>query len=159
MPGTVAGVASERDILVLQAGGDGMRLVELLDECGVSGKQLHVAALDAGPGGPAGATTVVVSRENLHNEDRLRRDLSAAFASGAQIVDGLGALSVVGAGINATYACVRRGSACLQKHGIASYGLSTSSFRATWLIQRAELDAAVRLLHAAFIEQNTPPVP
>ena len=163
MPGTVAGVASERDILVLQASGDGMRLVELLDECGVSGKQLHVAAMGAapgaGPGDPAGATTVVVSRENLHNEDRLRRDLSAAFASGARLVDGLGALSVVGAGINATYACVRRGSACLHKHGVASYGLSTSSFRATWLIQRAELDAAVRLLHAAFIEQNTPPVP
>ena len=159
MPGTVAGVASERDILVLQATGDGIRLVELLDECGVSGKQLHVAALDAGPGAPAAATTVVVSRENLHNEDRLRRDLSAVFASAAQIVDGLGALSVVGAGINATYACVRRGSACLHKQGIAWYGLSTSSFRTTWLVQRTELDAAVRLLHAVFIEQNAPPVP
>jgi aspartate kinase len=159
MPGTVAGVASERDILVLQASGDGMRLVELLDECGVAGKQLHVAALGFMEGAPSDAATVVVSRENLHNEDRLRRDLSAAFSSGARIVDGLGALSVVGTGINATYASVRRGSACLQKQGIASYGLSTSSFRATWLVQRTELDAAVRFLHAAFIEQNTPPVP
>jgi aspartate kinase len=159
MPGTVAGVASERDILVLQASDDGTRLVEVLDECGVSGKQLHVAALGSAAGAPADAATVVVSRENLHNEDRLRRDLSAAFSTGARIVDGLGALSIVGAGINATYASVRRGSVCLRKHGIASYGLSTSSFRTTWLVQRADLDAAVRHLHAAFIEQNTPPVP
>jgi aspartate kinase len=154
MPGTVAGVASERDIVVLQAGGAD-RLVELLDDCGVGGKQLHVAAVDAA----AENATVVVSRENLHNEDRLRRELAAAFAGAARIVDGLGAVSIVGAGINATYANVRRGSARLRGHRIASHGLSTSSFRATWLVPRADLDEAVRLLHAAFIEEQAPPVP
>src|SRR3954451_2901377 len=45
MPGTVAGVASERDILLLQAARDPMRVVDVMDECGVSGKQLNVAAL------------------------------------------------------------------------------------------------------------------
>ena len=149
MPGTVAGVASERDILVLQATGDATRLVTLLDECGVNGKQLHVAAL----GGATDGTTLVISRENLHNEDRLRRDLSAAFGSDARIVDGLGTLSVVGAGINATYENVRRGSRCLHENGIATFGLATSSFRATWFVQRTDLDEAVRLLHGAFIER------
>src|SRR6187551_3104134 len=57
MPGTVAGVASERDLLVLQATGDWTRVVSVLDECGVSGKQLHVFD---------GRTTVAISRENLH---------------------------------------------------------------------------------------------
>ena len=166
MPGTVAGVASERDILVLQARGDPMRLVALLDECGVSGKQLHVAAF----GGPADGTTLVISRENLHNEDRLRRALSTSFGgdagggaaigacgnagSDASLVDGLGALSIVGAGINATYANVRRGSQCLHDHGIGTFGLATSSFRATWLVRRDDLDEAVRVLHAAFIEAD-----
>jgi aspartate kinase len=149
MPGTVAGVASERDILVLQATGDGTRLVTLLDECGVTGKQLHVAAL----GGATDGTTLVISRENLHNEDRLRRDLSAAFGSEARIVDGLGAVSVVGAGINATYDNVRRGSECLRDNRIATFGLATSSFRATWFVQRASIEEAVRLLHGAFIER------
>ena len=150
MPGTVAGVASERDILVLQATGDATRLVTLLDECGVSGKQLHVAGL----GGATDGTTLVISRENLHNEDRLRRDLSAAFGSDARIVDGLGAVSVVGAGINATYENVRRGSRCLHENRIATSGLATSSFRATWFVQRTDLDEAVRLLHGAFIERT-----
>jgi aspartate kinase len=150
MPGTVAGVASERDILVLQARSDATRLVTLLDGCGVSGKQLHVAAL----GGSTDGTTLVISRENLHNEDRLRRDLSAAFGSDARIIDGLGALSVVGAGINATYENVRRGSKCLHDNSIATFGLATSSFRATWLVERTALDDAVRLLHAAFIERH-----
>jgi aspartate kinase len=148
VPGTVAGVASERELLVLQACGDPNRLVAILDDCGVSGKQLHVAAF----GGSADGTTLVVSRENLHNEDRLRRALADAFGKGAQVIDGLGAVSVVGAGINASYQNVRRGATCLQDHHIASFGLATSSFRATWLVQRAQLDDAVRVLHTAFID-------
>jgi aspartate kinase len=151
MPGTVAGVASERDILVLQARGDAARLVALLDACSVSGKQLHVAAL----GGAADGTTLVISRENLHNEDRLRRDLAAAFGDDARLVDGLGAVSVVGAGINATYDNVRRGSACLNDSGIATFGLATSSFRATWLVKRDQIDDAARALHATFIEARS----
>ena len=155
MPGTVAGVASERDLLVLQATGDPTRLVEVLDECGVSGKQLHVAAF----GASGDAATVIVPRENLHNEDRLRRDLSSEFGENARVVDGLGAVSAIGAGINATYSNVRRGSKCLTDHGVAPQGLSTSSFRATWLVERARVDEAVCRLHALFIEQNATPVP
>ena len=148
MPGTVAGVASERDILVLQASGDVARLVALLDQCGVTGKQLHVAAF----GGGADGTTLVISRENLHHEDRLRRDLAAAFGEQARLIDGLGALSIVGAGINASYENVRRGSGLLQGAGVRTFGMATSSFRTTWMVERARLDDAVRALHAAFIE-------
>ena len=42
-PGTVAGVASERDVLVLQAAGGSGGLLDLLDARSVTGKQLHVA--------------------------------------------------------------------------------------------------------------------
>jgi aspartate kinase len=168
MPGTVVGVASERDILILQASGDAtstrvstparterapgtpVRLLTLLDACGVSGKQLHVAAL----GGSTDGTILVLSRDNLHNEDRLRRDLTAAFGGDARIVDGLGAVSVVGTGINATYENVRRGSACLHDNRITWLGLATSSFRTTWLVPRADVEDAVRLLHATFIEEG-----
>ena len=155
MPGTVAGVASERDILVIQATGNPGRLVEVMDECGVGGKQLHVTSF----GTAADVATIVVSRENLHNEDRLRRDLNAAFGDRVHMADGLGALSVVGTGINATYANVRRGSRCLHEHGIAAQGLSTSSFRTTWLLDRSWLDEAVRVMHAEFIEHGAPRVP
>jgi aspartate kinase len=147
VPGTVAGVASERDLLVLQTVGDATRLLSILDECGVSGKQLHVASF----GGAADGTTLVVSRENLHHEDRLRRTLGEAVGTAAKVIDGLGAVSVVGAGINATYQNVRRGAACLQDHHIASSGLATSSFRTTWLVQRDQLNDAVRVLHSTFI--------
>jgi aspartate kinase len=149
MPGTVVGVASERDLLVLQAAGEAERLLSFLDAAGVSGKQLHLAAF----GGAADGATLVVSKENLHHEDRFRRELAAAFGDGARLVDGLGALSVVGAGINASYANVRRGTACLHQAGVRTFGLATSSFRATWLVERASLDGAVQLLHGEFLER------
>jgi aspartokinase len=40
----------------------------------------------------------------------------------------------------------------LEENAIRLFGLATSSFRATWLIDRSQLDRAVRLLHALFIE-------
>jgi len=149
-PGIVAGVASERDVLVLQATAEPTRLLDLLDQRGVSGKQLHVTQ-GAAFGTTVGNTTLVLSRENLHDEDRLRRELSEAFGDKANLIDGLGAVSVVGTGINATYVNVRRGSGALRERGIVPQGLATSSFRITWLVPRGSLNDAVRGLHEQFV--------
>ena len=51
---------------------------------------------------------------------------------------------------------MRRGSAALIGAGIDISGVSTSSFRITWMIERTKLDDAVRLLHRTFIEQSEP---
>jgi aspartate kinase len=151
MPGTVSGVASERDVLVLQAAADASRILDVLDARSVAGKQFHAASFAA----PGDGVTLVISRENLHDEDRLRRDLGDR----ANLIDGLGAVSVVGAGINATYRNLRDGIACLTAQGISARGISTSSFRITWLVPGADTDRAVRTLHGQFIERSGPPVP
>ena len=101
----------------------------------------------------------MASRENLHDEDRLRNDLASRFGRRVQLADQLGAVSVVGAGINASFENVRRGSKTLADAGIAASGIATSSFRITWMIDRAHLDEAVRLLHQTFIESQQPLVP
>ena len=149
MPGTVVGVASERDVLVLDAGHE-REVLALLDAHHVAGKQLHV--ID-------NRLTLVVSRENLHEEARVRDALATRFGGALRIRDTLGALSVVGAGINASFENVRRGSAALAAHGMPAEATATSSFRITWMIDRARLDDGVRLLHQTFIEAQTPPVP
>ena len=154
-PGSVAGVASERDVFVLLAPGDPVKLLELLDARAVVGKQLHAAEF-----GTAGdGVTLVISRENLHDEDRVRRDVATAFGEGARLVDNVGAVSVVGAGINASYANLLRGTAALRDANIAPQGVSTSSFRITWLVPRAALDHAVRALHASLVPADGPQVP
>lgn len=155
-PGAVAGVASERELVVLQARGETDGVLDVLDRHGVTGgKQLHSASF----GTAADGLTLVISRENLHDEDRLTAELGRAFHDEARLIDGMGAVSVVGAGINATYANVRRGTSALAAAGIPPRGISTSSFRITWLVPRELVDHAVRELHRGFIESQAPPVP
>jgi aspartate kinase len=150
-PGAVAGVASERDIFALYADGVATQeLLEFLDAHTAGGKQLHVGE---------NHLALVLSRENLHQEERLRADLKARFGDRVRLVDTHGAVSVVGAGINASFENVRRGTAALAGDRIAVDGVATSSFRITWLIERTRLDDAVRLLHATFIESQQPLVP
>jgi aspartate kinase len=150
LPGTVVGVASERDILVLQGDAAPEHVLALLEERGVPGKQLHIFN---------DRTTVVISRDNLHDEQRLRDALQARIGGRGGLLDGLAAVSVVGAGINATYANVRAGVNVLTSLGIVPTGTATSSFRITWLIPRERTDDAVRALHQRFIEGQQALVP
>ena len=150
MPGTVVGVASERDVIVLEAEAPPAELLALLDERAVSGKQLHIHG---------DRTDIVISRENLHDEARLREALENRLHGRARLIDGLAAVSVVGAGINATYANVRGGAEVLAGMSVTPAGTATSSFRITWMIPRDRTDEAVRTLHHRFIESAQPLLP
>ncbi|MGE5246172.1 MAG: aspartate kinase [Betaproteobacteria bacterium] len=159
MPGVVVGVASERDVIVMTAEGDsnggstgsstGPDLHEVLvflDEHGVAGKQLHATA---------GRMMLVISRENLHDEPRVRADLAARFGGRVTLDDDRSAVSAIGAGINATFENLRRGSGALRAAGIEPSDVATSSFRITWLVPRSTIDDAVRTLHRTFIADGS----
>lgn len=145
MPGMVVGVASERDVIVLESEAGSGEVLALLEERHVSGKQLHVFS---------DRTTVAISRENLHDEYRLRDLLQTRLNGRARLIDGLAAVSVVGAGITATYANVLAGAATLGRLGIRPTGTATSSFRITWMIPREKTADAVRALHERFIDSK-----
>lgn len=154
VPGRVAGVASEKDLVILRATGHVEAVLEFLDSWSVQGKQLHLS----GPEENAGrALTLVISRENFHDEDRVRALLEQRFGGAVVLSETVGAVSVIGAGINETYHNLRKGSAALSGHAIL--GMSTSRFRITWLVPVPVVDEAVRKLHQTFIESAPEPVP
>src|SRR4029077_7024088 len=121
-------------------------VLALLDEFAVAGKQLHRFG---------GSLTLVISRENLRAGDRVRAELSTRFGDRVRLLDTLGAVSVIGAGINASFQNLRRGSDALAASGIVVQHVATSSFRITWMIDRARLNDAVKLLHGTFIEKKS----
>jgi len=150
--GAIVGVASERDILIVEldlaqsrAEQPSRDLLGLLDDCGVSGKQLHQMT---------GLLTLVLSRENLHQEGRLRDALGERFRESLHIFDDFGAVSVVGAGINQTFENLRRGSGTFDEERIAVHDVATSSFRITWTVDRTRVEDAVRALHATFLAES-----
>jgi aspartate kinase len=156
MPGRVVGIASESDLLLLRASGHGMRVLAFLDDHRVAGKQLHVLT---GQGGADDEVSLVISRENLHDEERVRGQLATTFGERATLTDGFGAVSAIGAGINMSYDNLRTGSRALDSEGLSIHDIATSSFRITWFVERAKLAHATRTLHAALIEAQTLAVP
>jgi aspartate kinase len=153
LPGSVIGVASEEQVVMIQSRKVD-ELLTIMDEFGCPGKQLHVTSL----GTPQDGLTLVISKENLHQISNLRAKLGT-LGSDLSWNDELGAVSVIGAGINASHEKVRQGSEALRSAQIPSFGLATSSFRITWMVSRNQVNESVRLLHALFIESKKRLVP
>jgi len=151
-PGTVVGIASEKDLFLLLADDCSDELFEFLDDQKVCGKQLHLTSTV-----DHCSIAMVISRENLHDEARVRTRLAEKLGASVRLIDGIGAVSAIGAGINTSYHNLRAGSAALAS--LQVLGVSTSSFRITWLIPADSVDTAVRALHQAFIEAMPHPVP
>ena len=166
-PGSVVAVVSERDVLYLSAvGAPGLadRVLDLLDRTQAVGKQFQVHSPGSTRSSAGESLTLVLSRENLHGESALRQAVDeynerARPPEHLSIHDGLGAVSAIGAGINASYRNLLAGSASLGDAGISARALATSSFRITWLVDRARLDDAVRCLHTLYLETPPPRVP
>jgi aspartate kinase len=141
-PGRVVGVASETGLVLLRLPGGGVgelvALLERLDARAAGGKQLR---LD----GPLGAS-LVLSLENLHDYGALRRDLDSSLPD-VSVLEGVGAVSAIGAGINASFHNVREAVRLVRETGASVLGLATSSFRISLLLQEARVPDAVRRLH------------
>jgi aspartate kinase len=151
LPGSVVGIASEKEIVMLQSR-EVDRLLEVTDDFGVSGKQLHVTTTGTQQDG----ISMVVSKENLHQISNLRAALEGIPA---RWNDSIGAVSIIGTGITASNQRVLEGSLALRKLDAHCFGIATSSFRITWLVERAKVDQIVQTFHRIFIENVNPSVP
>ena len=149
-PGRVVGVTRESGLALLTAGSDDAalgELLEFLDARGTAGKQL----LCEGREGGAASTSLVLSLENLHDFPALKRDLAARFGARLRVREDVGAVSAIGAGINATFANVRAVLEELETQGVPALALSTSSFRISVLVEERHVAETVRRLHARLI--------
>ena len=152
--GQVVGVAYEDDLVHLQAAGMPpaamAQLLAFIDERRIGGKQLRV---EQGPGGME--LSLVVPLENVHDFDASRAAMASRFGGAVTATEGLGALSLIGDGINADNANVRRLLELVRDAGVQARSVSTSSFRITALVPAAALKALVAACHKAFIEGNS----
>jgi aspartate kinase len=156
LPGRVVGVASETGLVVVTTADEGpallLELLALLDERQAAGKQLLYQEWPA----RGGAGSLVLSLENLHGFEALRREVESRFGQRVRLREGVGAVSAIGAGINASFVNVRR--ACEVVTGLAAtpLGLSTSGFRISVLLEEKHLKDAVRALHRELVTEGEP---
>jgi aspartate kinase len=153
-PGRVAGIAHEKSVRVISLNSKNAdreaELLQFLDEQAIPGKQLTMFHL-----GESAQTAVVVSREFLEDAPACRKKLTERFGKDVVLADTLGAVSLIGAGINQTFTVLRRALEVLSERGVRPAGLHTSSFRITVLLPAEKVEEAVRSLHQEFIEKQT----
>jgi aspartate kinase len=148
-PGRVVGVASEKGLVLLSRAGAEPTMEELLehlDRAGVAGKELLVRE--------AGGASLVISLENAHGFAALRDALSARFPAALAIRERVGAVSLIGAGINQSFRNWRRAAAILAELGCPMLGASTSSFRISFLVPEEHVEPAVRALHDGLVTEG-----
>ena len=154
----MAGIASEKGLVTLTTRGrtDGLaRLLDLLDKRQVGGKQLYFERESS----EDGFATVVLSLENTHPFAEVRQELSQTFGKELVLRESVGAISAIGAGINASFANVRRFVQTLAAMGVPLLGLSSSSFRISALVEERRVEDAVRRLHAELVAPAEPTAP
>jgi aspartate kinase len=154
-PGRVVGIASETGIVAVGCAGGPERLaalLETLDARGAPGKQL---LFHEGADG-AGVSTLVLSRENVHEYAALRDDLQARLGTAVRLREGVGAVSAIGAGINARFDNLRRGLSAVSELGARALGVSTSSFRISFLVEERHVTEVVRRLHQELVTEGEP---
>jgi len=154
-PGRVVGIASETGIVAVTCAGGAERmseLLELLDARQAGGKQLF---FDLGAGG-AGGCSLVMPLENIHGFPALREELRGRLGGAVRLREGVGAVSAIGAGINASFLNLRRALPALAEAGAPVLGVSTSSFRISVLVEEAQVPEAVRRLHRELVTEGEP---
>jgi aspartate kinase len=155
-PGRVAGVASETGLALVSLRGAREtleRLLRLLDERQAGGKQLLFRERE-GEGGSPGGASLVLSLENIPDFASLRRELRASLGNALELSEGIGAVSAIGAGINADFANLRAALGALEHAGVPCLGVSTSSFRISVLTDEGRVADAVRALHRRLVEDQ-----
>jgi aspartate kinase len=152
----VVGVASETGLVQVTTASDGVALLQslltLLEGRQASGKQLLFQEWP----GRGGCGSFVLSLENLHDFPSLRSEMASAHGARVQVREGVGAVSAIGAGINADFRNLRRALEVLEREGVPVVGVSTSSFRISVLMEEPHVPGSVRALHEELVTEGEP---
>ncbi|MBN1881151.1 MAG: aspartate kinase [Deltaproteobacteria bacterium] len=98
--------------------------------------------------------TFILPLENLHGYENIRDELSRRYPDGITFFEGRGTVSLIGEGIINDGTNLKRAVTVLTNAGIDIHDIHTSRFRISVVVERDRLDEAVRLLHAAFPDQE-----
>jgi aspartate kinase len=151
-PGRVVGVASEKGLVLVGMGGSDSveELLAFCDDAGVCGKELLLRQAAEGDG----TGSLVISLENVHGFLAFKDALGARLGGRVTVREGVGAVSLIGAGINQDFRNWRRAAAILDGLGCPRWGASTSSFRISFLLPEPHVDPAVRALHDGLVTEG-----
>ncbi|OGU74168.1 MAG: hypothetical protein A2V93_07615 [Ignavibacteria bacterium RBG_16_34_14] len=95
----------------------------------------------------------VISIKNIIGWEARKTELSNKFKNKISFIEGLGAVSLIGEGLNRDNIILQSSLELLNNQGIKLFGITTTSFRISLLVKQPHLNNCVALLHNKWIEK------
>jgi len=96
----------------------------------------------------------LISYSNIYRWAKIKQHLSDTFQGLIQIEENLSALSILGEGLTSGVDILNDTIMYLEENKIKIYGIATTSFRISFLVERERIMEAVILCHKKWIEQK-----
>jgi aspartokinase len=93
-----------------------------------------------------------VSYKNIIGWENIRNELKNKFGSDIKMEFDFGAVSLIGEGVNEDNKLLNESIDLLIENNIRTYGITTTSFRISLIINKELLTQAVQVLHKNWIE-------
>ncbi|MFY0578854.1 aspartate kinase [Cystobacter fuscus] len=146
----VKGVTAEGEMAVLAAVGGPARVaqvLEFLDARAVRGRALAFDGLL----GREGRAFIAVPLQDVHGLQALQRELGERFGESVALREEVGAVTAVGAGINADWSLLRRALGVAEELGARVHAVHTSPLQLTLLVDKQHLKGLTSRLHREFL--------
>ena len=146
----VKGVTAEGDMAVLSAVGGPVRVAQVLEFLDVRAVRGRALAFD-GLLGREGRAFIAVPLQDVHGLPVLQRELGERFGESVALREEVGAVTAVGAGINADWSLLRRALGVAEELGARVHAVHTSPLQLTLLVDKHHLKGLTSRLHREFL--------
>jgi aspartate kinase len=124
-------------------------VLEFLEEKQIPIKEFQVSGIAGDKGYKC---SFIISTSSLYNWDKVKESLEEKLRDGIYINESLAALSIIGEGFSRNNDALVETMKLLDKQAIRYYGINTTSFRISLLIEKNLLEEAVSLCHDYWIK-------
>jgi aspartokinase len=127
-------------------------LVKLLEEKQVSIKELNVTETEKE--NIKSKASFVVSYKNIYGWESFKSSLENKFKNKIEFDYDLSALSIIGEGLNRDNGILLESLKIFDSEKINIAGISTTSYRLSFLVSKNKLESGIRIMHKKWIEEQ-----
>lgn len=124
-------------------------VLQYLEEQQIPIKEFQVSGIAGDKGYKC---SFIISTSSLYNWEKIKEALEEKLRDGIYVNESLAALSIIGEGFSRNNDALMDTMKLLDKHGINYYGVNTTSFRISLLVEKYLLEDAVKICHEYWIK-------
>jgi len=124
-------------------------VLEYLEEQQIPIKEFQVSGIAGDKGYKC---SFIISTNSLYNWEKVKEVIEEKLRDGIYVNESLAAISIIGEGFSRNNDALMETMKLLDKHSINYYGVNTTSFRISLLVEKYLLEDAVKLCHEYWIK-------